>query len=248
LKKYNLAPDYYETIGAVIGLSREFLIVKGEASNLILSLLADRVARDNGFDSVTSYPLDYSLLALNGMGATRFSGSVPGGHADRLLASVVIKLQIPGIRADITLAEYREIRKDYSDLREPFARLVKEQLASGRLSEITDAGSLENLLREATADFSAKLKNIQHRSRYAFLKRWVPFTVLSLLGIAAALPVSLSIAMGLALITVTAGVIDKIVSDQSASEKDAAMIHRRLVSLRDQLVPEKVSDCASGLL
>ncbi len=219
LEKHNLAPWFYQVFGSAFYPQEKFMVVKQEASSLILSLLADRIARDNGFDTVTNHPMDYSLLALNGLGATPVSGTVPGGYADKLLANAVITAQISKTLAEIPLDDYREIRKEYSDLREPFRRLINEKLSPERLGRITKAETLDDCLKHAAQELAAKIEQGRRKNILAHCKYWAPWIALSLVTVAAAFPVSAPIALPLAGVTVALTFIEKVVPEPNSSDK-----------------------------
>jgi len=109
-----LDPILQEILGLV---KEECYLVPTQASNLILSYIADRIAGRTGLDSVTDENLSFLVNSLDNMGCflERPSGSTEGS-----LLSAIASISIPKSIEQITLREYRELRDSYVDIREVF--------------------------------------------------------------------------------------------------------------------------------
>lgn len=248
LIKHQLAPDFLQDVAAGFDISNEVIVVDDKAANLILSLLADRVARDNGFDTVTSSLIDYSLLAVNGMGVSPCSGSVPGGSSNKLLASTILTAQVPQHIADIPLDEYGELRKEYSDLQEPFQRIISEQAALARIDRIANPELIAQHINKAASDFSLKLERIQRKRKLSYIKRFSPYVVAGLIELTNPLQFELKIALTLAAVTVVVEGIERAIPTADPDDKELAKIRRSLFGLQRRLAFRELGQLVRELL
>ena len=91
MMNHELAPVAYQFAANAAGVPDDWLVVRQEASHLVLSLLAARVACDRGLHSVTDSPLDYSCCARwrghwpqSGHDPRRADSAAAGKRSDRI--------------------------------------------------------------------------------------------------------------------------------------------------------------------
>lgn len=234
LLKHDLMPEFYQTMAYAVGASDKFLVVKDEAANLILSLLADRVARDRGLDSVTSDPLNYSLLAVNGLGIGSLSGGVPGTRVEKVLASAVIQAQIPQGLPQMSIERYRNLREEFLRLREPLEHFMSSKVQLQQLDRISNAATLADEIHDSAERCSQAIDEVRARVQKGTIKHWIPFSLLSVIGVVSAVAVDPLVGLSLSSVSILVGAIDKVLSDPEQIEKEAARLNYHFASLRGE--------------
>lgn len=253
LNKYRMGPaDFEDLKNKLMTMEkdrdpRDWLEVKAEASHLILSGLAARVAWTHGYGPVTSSPLDYSLVALNALGYDRRSGSLPGPSSHCMLASSVVSTLIPESIEEIPTEVYLELRKEFSDVREPFRRLIMESDVAADLRGAADAEILRQRLEATAHDVSTRIEKVRQRRRFAQIEQWTPFAMLSLITFASVLSQDFKLTLALAGATVSIGVIEKVMRPMDVRDPDAVKVAGKLAGLKRDL-SEQVERSVGTLL
>lgn len=202
-----------------------FLVVDENASNLILSGMANRISRRMGIDAVTDKPTSFALNSLNSLGVMR---PMPSDATEGLLLSSLASLLIPLDVASITPRDYRKLRDAFSSIRIVFKELTSELTQINRLNRIADPKHLRDHVK-ATADEFFKEYQDFRKSRYArSFKKWVPLYVGGILSIVAA--AEPKIALGIA-----------------GASLGIQIIQRRLDSSTDQPRRERVFHMLAGM-
>lgn len=171
----------------------DFLAVDEGASHLILSAIAENIARRTGFDTVTDKPIPFALSALNGLGITADGATNAEGALLSSLATVLIPLGIGNLEPD----KYRLLRESYAGIRGAFKELTAELARINRLERIDDRQTLKEQVEAATGEFVKQYQTFRS-TRYARgFKSWAPLYVGGLLSVASAL-VAPHVAAGIA--------------------------------------------------
>jgi hypothetical protein len=158
-------------------------IVRLEACYLILSLIADHMARRQGFTTVTDRPLDFAMTALNGLNV------VDAGFANAsegLLTAAFATVLIPAEVLHLRLTDYRILRESYAGLREAVAAFVRESDEWCAIDRIGDPHLLEQRLAAAATSLRKEFDAFQKSRFIKSIAKWVPFCLGGLLPIAAA--------------------------------------------------------------
>jgi hypothetical protein len=243
-----LPEDYGPGFASLFKDIKDFILVKQEAANLLLSILADRVAWDRGLDSVTQYPLDFSLLAVNGLGIGPLSGSVPGQHTQKVLASAIITAQVPQNLSEMPFEKYEELRKKYSEVAEPFNRVMAEASKFSKLDNISNAKFLADEIDNVSKEFSRLLQELPKKGIAANIRHWVPFSIFSILGLVSSQVVAPIAGLGLASIGVVFSVLYEISSEPKQTEKDAKEIRQYLANIEGKTKFEELKEIVNDLL
>jgi hypothetical protein len=171
-----------------------FLVVDEDASNLILSGIADRISRRTGFDAITDKPIPFALNALNNLGVAQAPASDAAEGA--LLASLT-SILIPSEVAILKLSDYRNLRESYAAIRIAFKELTEALTRLNRLNRIQDPQFLRDQVEVTAGEFFKEYQAFR-KSRYARgFKKWAPIYVgglLSMVMTVVAPPVALGIA------------------------------------------------------
>jgi hypothetical protein len=158
LKKNSLiAPDQAREIANKIGEIDRFQVVHTDASDLILSLIADHYARKRSLRSITNNSLAYMINALAADPIKRKE------TATMSLASSILQIEIPPNIEKLTPKAYVDLRKRYEDLREPFQHTVRTLCDDYKLAQVTSKKQFEDVVQEATQDFMHETKKLRRR-------------------------------------------------------------------------------------
>ncbi len=173
LKKYSLiapGPAIME-ISKEIGEIDGFQVVHTDASDLILSLIADYYARNMSLRSITDKSLAYMINALTADSITREATSAMS------LASSILRIEIPSKIEKLKPQQYVNLRKRYEDLREPFQHAVRTLCDDYKLAQVTSKKQFEDAVQQATRCFVFETKKLR-RSQWA--KRTKTWTLVGL--------------------------------------------------------------------
>lgn len=156
--------------------------VPEQASNLILSCIADRIAKREGLDTVTDKELDFATTSLDSFGV---AVGCPEGCVEGSLLSAIATVSIPQEVDELGIQTYKDLRESYSPIREAFKEYVMHVAAVNRLARIED----RNVLSERTAAAAERIRDesekYSHTTYARRFKRWIPFAICSMLSVGA---------------------------------------------------------------
>lgn len=211
--------------------------VPERASNIVLSCIADRIARREGLDTVTDKELDFATTTMN---SCRVAIGRPQGSAEGALLSAIAKVAIPHEIETLSIRTYKDLRESYSGIREAFKEYVTNISALNRLGRIEDS----NVLTERIIDIAEKIKRESDaHTKLKFgrqFKEWVPFVVCSMMSIGAAIAdpaFGLTFAAG----TVSLGLMKKVFIERGRNI-DTSEPCRLLGSMRKEILKRATID------
>lgn len=152
-------------------VAENFTVVDEDASNIIVSNVADKIASKHGWNTVTDHQIDFTVNSLN---AFQW-GSLEDPQSK--LVSSIINCEIPQEIQNIDVEKYKEIRDAYSDVRKCFHRAVVELSSQHRLEKIGDKQILEERISEITQEFDSEIENFKNSEFGRKIKRWMPIGV-----------------------------------------------------------------------
>lgn len=156
------------------------LVPRG-VGNLVVGMLADKVAQRRGFDAVTDQPLAFALNSLNQC-SDRHAQSIEG-----IIASTVASVHVPKDIALLTTKQYVELRKRHSKVRSEFARMVRELKEVQRISASLSPTDFRDRLDGIVEHVGSEMKRFRDSKSASKFNEWVPFALTSLVPIAATL-------------------------------------------------------------
>lgn len=218
--------DYAESIGA-----EKYLPVPSEASNLVLSCIADRIARREGLDTATDENLPFATSTLNSL---QVSVGAPAGSVEGALLSAVAAISIPEEISNLRIADYSELRESYTSIRNAFQSYITEISAINRLYRIEDPRVFAQRIA-SVAEQIEKESSTYKKSKFSRrFKSWAPFSVGSILSVGAAMA---DPAFGLAFVagSVTVGLVAKVFIEDRPSI-DTPVACRLLADLRSDIL------------
>jgi len=210
------------------------------ASNLILSCIADRIARREGLDTVTDEEMDFAMTTMN---SCRVAIGRPQGSVEGALLSAVANVAIPHEVEKLSIRTYKDLRESYTGIREAIKEYVTNISALNRLGRIEDG----SVLSEKIIDIAEKIKSecdAYTKSNFARkFKGWAPFAICSMLSIGATIAnpaFGLTFAAG----TVSVGLLKKVFieSKRDIDVPEASML---LGSMRKEIINRATIDMLS---
>jgi hypothetical protein len=150
---------------------RDVQVVDECASRLILSLIADSLARRHRLRTITDEPLGYTLNALN---ARRLNDR---RAAEASLATAIISTDIPKTIGLLNAEQYVELRKRFEEVRVPFQRAVRDLCDDHRLYDLTGETELNEAISDIAEDYRKAVDRFRSSSFASALTVWVPFSI-----------------------------------------------------------------------
>lgn len=209
--------------------SGRFILVRKDASNIILAGLASRIAGRLGVDAITDLPIPFAVSALRGVPQR----AADDGAGEGALLSAVATLMIPASIATLSPQRYLEIRESYAEIREAFKGMTTELAARHRLRRGESAEEFARRVDTVARDFARQYREYRS-SRYARrFRSWTPLCVGGVLSVPAAFVHPLA-AAGLAVATFAIQVVEKCLggSDNTADQR----VFHMLAGLRRDIV------------
>ncbi len=209
----------------------DYLIVDADAADLIVSHIADRVARRQAFHTITDQEMPYLISSLPSVKERARSQYVRS-----MLSRIILKFEIPQELVDLTEQQYKELRDSYSDIRETFHGVVMNINNLYNLDYISDSDTMRAKIREVTRDFHLEISRHRKSAVGKNIKRWVPLGVGSLATIVgAAATQSPEVALtGTGISVIMTFIQHLLQSKETETEKE--QLQRMLSSLRKDII------------
>ena len=170
-----------ERITQNIGIE-EYYPIPEPASNLILSHIADKMARRLGLDTVTDEQLYFTTNSLNDLNVAI---GEPMGSAEGLLLSAISEILIPDQIEHLDIKTYIDLRESYTDIRFALKRYVTELSSINRLGRIQDISILKDRIRDIAEETKQESDQLMKTKFAKKFNRWTPFAITSLLSVGA---------------------------------------------------------------
>lgn len=172
LKKHKLFSQDASKLYQSIGGSEEFLAVDPSAANIIMSNLADNIARRKGLNTITDQNIAFMVTSLNSLDG-------PLLHVDSRdwLISSVVKFEIPSDIQSVRLKEYKILRESYADMRYAFHDAVANLTNVYRLDRIDDLELLRDKVKNVLADLDKEVRSYKKTRLGKKILQWTPFSI-----------------------------------------------------------------------
>jgi hypothetical protein len=210
-----------------------------QASNLILSCIADRIARREGLDTVTDKELDFTMTSLDSFGV---SVGCPEGSVEGSLLSAIATVSIPQEVDKMGIQTYKDLRESYTPIREAFKEYVTHVAAVNRLGRIEDRKVLSERIAAAAEQIRAESEKYSHATYARRFKGWAPFAVCSMLSVGAAFA-NPAYGVAFAVGTVSLELLKKVFIERT-SEANTAEACRLLADMRRDILRQAIDALA----
>jgi len=158
-----------------------YLSVERNAGSLILSYVANRIARRKGVDATTDFTEGFAVNALENQG---IPFEQPLNLGSGCLVAAIAKCQVPAEVKYLSLDTYKEVRESYSEVREAFKYLSIELAAANRLAEISDVATLRDRVKDTADEFNKRCDEYWKSRLAKKVKKWLPWAMGSLVSVA----------------------------------------------------------------
>lgn len=222
LKKYKLIDiDGTEEMNKYLSLTH--FSVNKKAGELIVSLLADNIARNKGWNTATDKNLDFGLNSLNSLNYNTLDSS------KNLLMRSIINCSIPEAINKLELEDFMYLRDEYADIRLLFQQTISELNNINNLEYIPNPSQLCAKIDAITKDFDYRVDDIKMSTPHKKMK-FISFSLGFLSVCSYATP---SVAVPSALASMIIGFIGN--SDYIRSYSDEKSIHRMVSGLQNDI-------------
>jgi hypothetical protein len=160
------------------------ILANEEASGLIVSYIADRIARRTGLDTMTDEELPFVVRSLDTLGIMDRSLDREG---EGVLASTIANIVIPSAVEQLSIPQYQEIRESFEDVRGAFQELVRAVSIHAKLNRAQTATALDNRLQMPIVEFCKQWVHYKKSRTARKLKEWAPMCIGGILAIPASL-------------------------------------------------------------
>ncbi|HXT10550.1 MAG TPA: hypothetical protein VN873_03230 [Candidatus Angelobacter sp.] len=182
LMEYDLASEVrnpYTGRSAFVG---DTFPANEEASNLIVSYVADRIAKRTGMDTITDLEIPHAVQSFD---ALNLSPLTVNRESEGLLVAAIATTAIPVGVSSLTVHEFQELRQSYSDVRIPFNELISSLATYAKLDRQQSAAAAEKRIQLASAEYQRQMKAYRE-SRFARkFDQWIPIAIKSILAVLA---------------------------------------------------------------
>jgi hypothetical protein len=180
LKKHNLCSEDASSFFQSIGGSKDFIAMDPSAANIIMSNLADNIARRKALNTITDQNIAFMVTTLNSL-----DHPIPL-HIDARdwLVSSIIKFEIPADIQYMNLREYKELRDSYAEIKIAFHTVVSNISSLYRLDKIDDLQTMRDMVKDILADLNKEVRTYKQTRYGRTFVRWVPFSVGNLIALA----------------------------------------------------------------
>lgn len=200
--------------------------VNEHASDLVISYIADRIASNQGWTSITDREVFFVFNIL---------GQATDTPEDRLARLMVAEL-VPDVIDRLSIEQYTELRKRYEPIRELLSTFINDVAVKNRLGHIGNAVELEEAVQDCVKDLKEQVIRFRESTFGRFFRKWGPFSVGTLITLGSRAvhldPVS-SIALGGT--SVVLSLVDKMGILQNKVRKSDEMV-RLLAAARNDII------------
>ncbi|WP_420125473.1 hypothetical protein [Longimicrobium sp.] len=226
LEENELIDDVSTSLVREIGRDDVF-VVPAAASDLVLSYVADNIARRLGCNTATDAPIAFAVNALDGLQVH------PEGRVRGSLLSAIIQLEIPLEVQTLSAEQYAQLRYSYMDIRGALAE-VTTQLSS--VHQLSASGNSHVVLQKvlgAAQHFHNECEKFRSAKANRNFTRWIPIGLGGLLTVGAEVIDQPEIAIGAAASCLLINLV------QEALRKDTGQrdnVYRQLTDLRRDIL------------
>jgi hypothetical protein len=187
---------------------------------------------------------------MNGLFQCR--GEEGSAQIEGVIASAVATIHVPKGIAKLSVKDYVELRKNFSDVRYEYATMVRELKSGARLDRIKDPKDFRKRLDEITEGVGADVEKFRKSKAAAKVNDWLPMTLTTLLPATVALFAGGPLpALGVAGFSFTVNAIAKATKRHLTSDIPKCFRHFRVFGTRQEKPRSgncRQSNCGERLL
>ncbi len=234
LRKYNLVDKDSSKILADIQ-NGQYMVVNENACDLIVSNVASNLSKKYGLPSLTDKLLFNSFNNISELSTYSRSDS------PNILASSIINLVIPDNISSLNENDYWQLKHAFSDLKEPFHRLIKDLINLYGLNNIHDENELKERIKDISREFNKEYSKFRQTRWIKKFKKWGPIGIGGLFTLAGATCSNPIIAISGAAASITIQILSEsklLKSPQNGKSE----VYSLLASLEDKILYKTISN------
>lgn len=183
LEKHQLIDHLAQDFAGELGETNGSTLVHPATSNIILSFIADRIARDYGLTSITDQPLGYAMTSLSGLD---IPSRPPAGISEGLLAAAFANVLVPKDIGSLRFLDYKILHQRSSDMRAAFAKFVQQCHDICKLDRIESEAVLQQRVFDCAKDVGDEFSKFKTGSSKALrsIRDWWPIGIGGVLALA----------------------------------------------------------------
>jgi hypothetical protein len=181
----------------------EWLRVDRQVADLVLSMLADRMANNRAGIVCTSSDRDQSF-AVAAKSELRHDNV---WNPEAALASAILTAEVPADLADLPLKRYLDIRKRYEDERDVFQLAMKEMQLLHLKQNVQSPEAFRDQVQEAVSDFGRGMQKLRKGRLGREIRRWAPVAIGGIVSLASAAIATPIVGVGAAGVALTVQVL-----------------------------------------
>lgn len=177
LEEYHFIHRNSQEICDSIG-ANNFYVVNKTAADLIVSLIADKIASSQGFNTITDQSLSFTINSLNFFNPRSDSRSLNLiGDSRSLLSYSLTNCVVPQNIENLSIEDYVQIHDKYKEIHELFQGVISDLNNQHKLEYITDRFTLETKVNEITQEFNSEIEELKKSSMMSKIKKWCPIGI-----------------------------------------------------------------------
>ena len=192
-----LLPELAEGLGMT-----SYRAVHEDACDLILSYICRRIAKSEGWSSLTDCEVPFSVVASEDLQPPTRNDAVDA------LTAIVISMEVPEDIQHVDPKAYREIRNAYADLREPFQALMLQFAQLHRLEGMGPQQFRERV-RSIASEFDTRATAFRADRMARRIRKWSPIGIGGLATITGAALAGPAVAIPGACISVAVSILQR---------------------------------------
>jgi hypothetical protein len=158
------------------------MVVERRTSNLILAHIATDIAERRGWSTATDRDVEFYFANLGRLRSRR-----QDELAQDVLATAIIRSQVPTDIVGLTWSRYRSVRDAYADIRRPFEELVARLIRQSRIVGMTDPDLYKAALIDACKGFNDEVEKFTKTRFWRRIESTAPVALASMMAVAGAL-------------------------------------------------------------
>ena len=216
------------------GFGREdYMVVNEGAGNIIVSVIADNIAKQKGLNTVTDLRMDFAVNSINAL-----SFGVTKEHKKDILANAIIKFEIPEGVERLSLKEFKELRNIYADIREPLQITVDKLYRIHNLDGMNNIDDIGDKIRNIVQEFDKEVEKVRGTLFFKRIKKWAPVSIAGITALTGAVVNQPNISITAATVGVGVQFLQAYLGQPAENEADK--VKRMFASLKNEVVKKEI--------
>lgn len=176
LERYGLIDSDIQAVARELHGPLGGVIIPVAAANVVLSFIADSIARDRGLIAITDQTLDFAMNTLLGL---NIPVRPPSGAEEGILAGVFASILVPREIGEIRFSDYKILRERSSELRAAFGKFVHAFSRRRQLYRIENVTRLQQEIERCGKEVATEFEKFHTGTSKSirFVRDWWPLMI-----------------------------------------------------------------------